>query len=175
MKNKNSGYIDGIPEDLRLLSNDEWFRFHDQVEITPWGCWYWRGRLDKDGYGIFTLRGKNRKAHRVCFSTYFDQVRLPGTIDHLCRVRYCINPDHLDLVSMGENTLRGNGITAKHRRKHYCSNGHELTPDNIYSNGTGRSCKICTLTYSKTKIPCPICGKFYARGGIRGHIRREHE
>lgn len=65
-------------------------------------------------------------------------------IDHLCRVRRCINPDHLEAVTRHENILRGESVIAKLARKTHCSKGHPFDAQNTYQRLTGgRDCKAC--------------------------------
>ena len=70
------------------------------------------------------------------------------TIDHLCRNRRCVNPEHLEPVSRGENVLRGDGHSARNARKTHCIRGHEFTVENSYyaPNGKGKRCRECFKT-----------------------------
>jgi hypothetical protein len=71
-------------------------------------------------------------------------------IDHLCRIRSCCNPDHLQAVSHKANVLRGESPSARHARKTHCCHGHELTPGNIYLSKRGvRVCKKCQSDASR--------------------------
>lgn len=65
------------------------------------------------------------------------------TLDHLCRNRLCVNPEHLEVVSRGENVLRGVGVTAENKRKTHCAHGHEFTTENTYRYGNKRHCRTC--------------------------------
>lgn len=151
-------------------------RFNSRVDKTLWGCWLWRGRLDRDGYGIFYLRGKSRKAHRVAYATAHAMYMPPDmVIDHVCRVRSCVNPAHMDLVTSRENNIRGSGVTSKNRKALRCKNGHLFTEETTYYSTAGRTCKPCAIARACAKVPCPECGKSLAKGGMRAHIRTQHE
>jgi hypothetical protein len=66
------------------------------------------------------------------------------TLDHLCRVRHCVNPSHLEIITRGENVLRGISIPAKNAVKTHCLNGHPLFGPNLYERRDGyRNCKKC--------------------------------
>ncbi len=102
-------------------------------------CWLWRGYIAQDGYGQ-TGRGP---AHRAVY------LRLVGdipaeTLDHLCRVRHCVNPDHLEPVSRRENILRGYGPGAQVTRTGFCRRGHAMDAANsFYQPGRARRCLAC--------------------------------
>ena len=110
------------------------------------GCWEWTGHLNHHGYGQVHLRGNRRqtlKAHRASYEMTYGPIPDGLQIDHLCRVRHCINPAHLEAVTGHENALRRLGKTAGDTR---CGRGHEYTPDDIYTNASGdviRRCRAC--------------------------------
>lgn len=98
------------------------------------------------GYGQFWANGKNRRAHRVAFELLVGPIPEGQTLDHLCRVRACVNPAHLEPVPVRENLLRGVGVCASNVRKDTCKHGHPFTPDNTYRFGPEqrwRSCRTC--------------------------------
>lgn len=106
------------------------------------GCWEWNALCNSDGYGKYYL-GRYRGAHRVSFESLVGLIPDGLQLDHLCRVRRCVNPTHLEPVTSRENILRSNGVAALHAIKTHCINGHELTPENIRPNRGGRDCLIC--------------------------------
>lgn len=105
-------------------------------------CWPWGGYLHPKGYGQFG----GRWAHRVAYELKVGTIHAGLVIDHLCRNRRCINPFHLEPVTVRENTLRGNGKTAEQARQSHCKNGHPLSGDNLSQSRGGRRerrCKQC--------------------------------
>ena len=120
-------------------------RFHSYYKIID-GCFVWQNYLDKDGYGTFYLRKRARRAHRVAY--YFANGDIPKdmVIDHICKVRNCVNTDHLRLVTQKENTMNNsNSIGAVNARKIFCNYGHPF--DRKY--GKQRYCSICSAEKSK--------------------------
>jgi hypothetical protein len=114
-------------------------RFWERVEKTD-TCWLWTGGLDKDGYGWTYPNGKTRRAHAVAYELVVGPVPDGLQLDHLCRVRHCVNPDHLEPVTRRENILRGVGPTAINARRNTCPKGHPI--DGFKSTGA-RECKTC--------------------------------
>jgi hypothetical protein len=113
---------------------------------VPWtGCWLWLGKLDKDGYGTLGVNYAMKKAHRASYEFARGPIPPGLHIDHLCRVRCCVNPDHLEPVTCRENLMRGKGLAAINHAKTHCVHGHEFTPDNTYFHRSrrGRICKTC--------------------------------
>lgn len=112
-------------------------------------CWNWSGCVIKNGYGQITIRNKVQYAHRVAYERAKGEIPKGLCVDHLCRNRSCVNPDHLEVVTSKENTLRGGGISAKNAVKRLCVNGHAFTKENTYFVKKGRHCKRCTLERTK--------------------------
>jgi hypothetical protein len=113
------------------------------------GCWLWAGAIWQNGYGAFYLRGKNQTAHRAAYEIRHGKPIDGLEIDHLCRNRCCVNPDHLEMVSTQTNTLRGIGATAVNKRKIHCSRGHEYTSENTRLSPAGRRfCIKCKAFYN---------------------------
>ncbi len=81
-------------------------RFWDKVERTE-TCWFWRGACNEKGYGYFHWDGHWRKAHRFAYELLIGPIPEGLTIDHLCFVRHCVNPVHMEPVTLRENILRG--------------------------------------------------------------------
>ena len=103
-------------------------------------CWIWLGHRRSDGYGGVNIDGTGRLAHRVVFALQFGDVPPDLTLDHLCRVRTCVNPSHLEVVTIAENVLRGLGPTALNARMTHCIRGH----DDWRLTGSGRRlCRTC--------------------------------
>lgn len=110
------------------------------VEIDPVnGHWLWRGELDRDGYGVVSRDGYNWRAHRWVHALVYGLTELP--LDHLCRTRNCVNPDHLEPVTTAVNNQR---IPTWGGNATHCSRGHEFTPENTLSRSDGkRRCRTC--------------------------------
>ncbi len=94
-----------------ILSKEQ--KFWARVNKTD-SCWLWMGCLNKDGYGQYGLiDGKNVRANRYAYEITKGKIPKGLVTDHLCRVRHCVNPDHMELVDMRENTVRGNTVLNK--------------------------------------------------------------
>ncbi len=109
-------------------------------------CWEWL-RSIPSSYGYCRSRGKLTTAHRVVFEFCLEPIPTGLTLDHLCRNRICVNPAHMEPVTMKENTLRGDGPTAINSRKTHCIHGHEFNKENtrivIRNDCNGRACREC--------------------------------
>ena len=107
-------------------------------------CLIWKGAIGNHGYGSISVNGKDYLAHRLAYRL-FHSVDIPVgmTIDHLCRNRICINPLHLELVTLKENILRSNGVSAIYARRTSCKRGHLFTVGNIGKRRSGRRCLAC--------------------------------
>lgn len=119
-------------------------RFWSTVRKTT-SCWTWSGRTNGDGYGLIDVRGNGIRSHRLAYELARGPIPDGLEIDHLCRNRACVNPDHLEPVDGRTNTHRGFSFAAINARKTHCVNGHEFTPDNTYTraNRVGRDCRAC--------------------------------
>lgn len=120
-------------------------RFWSKVDATG-NCWLWTAGMDDAGYGWFRCGDKMRRAHRVAYEALVGPVPEGLHLDHLCRVRNCVNPDHLEPVTMGENIRRGvsgavNG--ARQQAKTHCPKGHEYDEENTLHYRGGRRCRKC--------------------------------
>lgn len=84
-----------------------WERWAVKVDFDgPNGCWLWTASLNNFGYGNFSLHGKPTLAHRAAWEIYVAPIPAGLHIDHLCRVRHCVNPEHLEVVTRAENMRR---------------------------------------------------------------------
>jgi hypothetical protein len=119
-------------------------RFWSRVEKTD-GCWLWTGGRGSAGYGSLTRNHRRDRigAHRFAYELLVGPIPKGKQLDHLCRVRHCVNPAHLEPVTIKENVLRGEGITARLSRQTHCKHGHEFTPENTGRQGAGRYCRTC--------------------------------
>jgi len=80
-------------------------RFEKFINKTD-TCWLWLGHKAGNGYGTFKMDYRKRLAHRLAYEFYVGAIPKGLVIDHLCRVRHCVNPDHLEAVTHAENLLR---------------------------------------------------------------------
>lgn len=130
---------------MTRIIGDDVARFWSKVQKGD-GCWEWNASREKAGYGSFRLGERTVKAHRYAYELVVGPIPEGLHLDHLCRNRGCVNPDHLEPVTHRTNVLRGAGVTAANARKTHCIHGHEFTPDNIVPlPGGGRKCRACQL------------------------------
>lgn len=94
-------------------------------------CWIWTGWVNPEGYGRVVFKGKRYQAHRLVYEKLVGLIPKGLQLDHLCRNKSCVNPEHLEPVTAKENTLRGNGQSAVNLRKTHCIRGHRLDGDNL--------------------------------------------
>lgn len=114
-------------------------------------CWKWIAGKTSDGYGQFRIGRTVFRAHRISYTLIKGDVPNGLTLDHKCRNRSCVNPNHLETVTSSENTLRGEGAGARHKRKTHCIHGHEFSPDNTRIDGRRRICLACRYRSGKTR------------------------
>lgn len=122
---------------------------HDRLGRPIEGpCWLWTGFVRKNGYGQIKRSGtrENIGAHVASYEVFVGPIEPGYEIDHLCRVRHCVSPEHLEVVTGAENRSRGD-VALFNARKTRCPKGHEYTPENIIvvkvKSGVGRKCREC--------------------------------
>jgi hypothetical protein len=135
-------------EGMRVPASERWQDKYEHDRAT--GCWNWTGKINAYGYGVISLsrreigeRIRSRVAHRVVYETVVGPIPEGLDLDHLCRNRRCVRPDHLEPVTRKENLRRG---SSEHSGgKTHCKYGHEFTPENtIIHKHTGyRACRTC--------------------------------
>lgn len=129
-------------------------RIHSSVIVVPeTRCWEWQKARLKSGYGRITIGsrtdGSRRTtyAHRASYEEFVGVIPDDLTIDHLCRNRSCVNPEHLEAVTIHTNILRGDGVAAMNARKTECPQGHPYDDRNTMvfqtMSGLGRRCHAC--------------------------------
>lgn len=117
----------------------------DPLSRVSSNCWIWTGGTDggdRERYGRYL----NQSAHRVAYESEVGTIPKGMDLDHLCRVRLCVRPDHLEPVTRRENLLRSNHtVTYQNSVKTHCDNGHELTESNTYRrpDRPSRECRTC--------------------------------
>ena len=116
-------------------------RFWSKVACRG-GCWEWTASLRR-GYGRFSIGYRTFPAHRVAYEMLVGPIPDGLTLDHLCRNKACVNPDHLEPVTGVENTQRGPSGEFNLAKTH-CPQGHPYDAENTYyqPNG-GRRCRVC--------------------------------
>lgn len=124
-----------------------WVRFVSMIEESDDGCWLWQGALKSNGYGRVD---RSTLAHRWAYQAFVGPIPDDLVVDHLCRRKSCVNPLHMELVTIAENVRR------HFRLQTHCRNGHEFTPENTYRYSDGvRKCRTCHRTqqgrYGKTE------------------------
>lgn len=122
-------------------------RFWEKVDggdVTS--CWIWKAAILHNGYGQFKVAdGWAVKAHRWSYEQLRGEIPAGLVIDHLCRNRACVNPWHLDPVTIKTNVLRGTGHTALNASKTHCPKGHLYTEANTLRSRNGwRRCRACS-------------------------------
>lgn len=115
-------------------------------QVNTNDCWLFAGTIDKQGYGrIKVTRESSREVHRLVYLDWIGEIPKGLVIDHLCRNRSCINPEHLDPVTIKENILRGREARFGSRADTECGNGHKYKNNSFYvrtDNGSKR-CRQC--------------------------------
>ncbi|KKN02548.1 hypothetical protein LCGC14_1116570 [marine sediment metagenome] len=117
-------------------------RFWAKVEKTE-DCWNWLGNMYSGGYGVFWNHGQVR-AHRYAYELHRGPIPEGLQIDHLCRNRIYVNPDHMEAVTQKVNMMRGIGPAARHAAATHCPQGHPYDLFNTYITVEGwRKCRTC--------------------------------
>lgn len=115
-------------------------RFWNKVNVVDEGCWLWTASK-AEGYGLFWFDGRLVKAHRFAHELVNGEIPEGYEVDHLCEVRACVRPDHLEAVTKQENMRRRLNAQAK---KVTCPKGHPYSGENLYVAPQGdRHCRTC--------------------------------
>lgn len=139
-KRKGGGGFHGPPQDR--------FNRHWRLNESS-GCWEWTGCLSSTGYGSFGpgingKKGKTASAHRWSYEHHKGSIPPGLELDHLCRNRKCVNPEHLEAVTRKTNTLRGESMAGRHAKQTACIHGHPFNEANTYRPPRGgRMCRTC--------------------------------
>lgn len=119
-------------------------RLRERIRVDDAGCWIFTGRsVNHRGYGRIYDGKRYVSTHRLAYTELVGLIPHGLEIDHLCRVRLCCNPAHLEPVTRRENQLRGETISAINAGKTHCIHGHEFTAANTYEYRGKRLCRAC--------------------------------
>jgi hypothetical protein len=126
-------------------TNSEIERFNSKW-VKVGDCHVWQGPKDRDGYGYITFRRASRRAHRVALFIAGREIPIGHVVNHTCRNRACVNPQHLNTMTTRDNALRDSSTLGYvNSQKTHCKNGHPY--DRVY--GGTRYCSICDAEKSK--------------------------
>ena len=137
-------------ETLEEMQNSAIRRLLEYTDMRgPDEWWEWQRARNWAGYGMLSVLGKAVPAHRFAYEVTHGEIlkdRKQATVDHICNNKGCVNPNHLQLLSMSANTRRAesNPVSINAKRTH-CKSGHEFTEANIYrvNDGKWRQCRAC--------------------------------
>lgn len=129
-----------------------------QITVHPvTDCWIWTGQMLKvkgGPYGRMWANGRGENAHRAAYMEWVGPIPKGYYVDHLCRKSLCVNPEHLEAVTPGENNRRANGFSGRNWRKTHCPHGHEYTEENtgyIVRPEGRKSWRVCLTCYPKRR------------------------
>jgi len=132
-----------------------WPKVNKSPGLGPNGdCWEWQGACVGGGYGRFRTYRRAVYAHCFAYELLVGAIPEGLQLDHLCRVRRCVNPAHLEPVTPKENVVRGRSAN---REKEHCANGHVFDTANTYRWKGGRYCRECNKERAYQR--------YHARGG----------
>lgn len=128
-------------------------RFHAKIEKLESGCWRWTAHIGSHGYGMIHTGPPRLRlivAHQAAYELYRGPVPEGLVLDHLCRNRWCVNPDHLEPVTEQENIMRGQAPCILIHLSGCCMRGHEMVPENTYiDKNNHRYCRTCQIECHK--------------------------
>ena len=133
------------------------------------GCWLWLGCFSDTGYGSLYYAGRNQNAHRLVYEHFIGPVPTGLHLDHLCRVRGCVNPEHLEPVTCRENLRRGThrNVSAEiNASKTHCIRGHAFDETNTRfyrGSRTGKTYRECITCVTAWRAAHPDSRKTHAR------------
>lgn len=131
----------GDPLLTRVIRGDDETRFWSKVDAAD--CWEWTGGKDPEGYGRFRLPSGWVRAHRWAWEHFVGPIPERLVLDHLCRNRGCVNPEHLEPVTVKVNVLRGTSFVSQNVAKTHCPKGHPYDEHNTIHRNGRRVCRAC--------------------------------
>lgn len=140
---------------IMILSIKQLNRFWSKVRKTK-SCWIWNGARTTTGYGTCSFNNRTQRSHRISYLITKGAISNGLVLDHICRNRICVNPNHLRAITNRENILLGNSPMAKFSRRTKCCRGHILKGKNIIPyklNGKsyGRRCVKCMKMFNRNR------------------------
>lgn len=142
--------VSQVTQDAALPTGDLKLRERFDAKWIPepnTGCWLWTGCVDEPGYGHFSSRrvDQTSRAHRWAWMLYRGPIPKGFFIDHICRVRSCVNPDHLRVVTPRVNSLENSvSLAVVNAAKTHCKHGHAFDRANTRPDDNGnRVCRAC--------------------------------
>ncbi len=126
-------------------------KLKSKIVVDANGCWIWQGKPGRAGYGGIEVDHKPYRSHRLMYMLVRGAIPMGLELDHLCRVKMCCNPDHLEAVTHFENCRRG--ISGdRQRAKTHCPEGHPYDEENTYVRADGeRNCRACARDRARMK------------------------
>lgn len=116
---------------------------HFWAKTRTTDCIVWTGAANSKGYPCFLMDGSSQLAHRLAYEDKYGPIPDGMTVDHLCRVRTCVNADHLEVVTIAENNRRKKTADGL-RVGGECIYGHQLTDLTVYRHPRGHlECREC--------------------------------
>jgi len=113
-------------------------RFMSKIKKSK-NCWIWTGGIS-DGYGFFKFENTSIRAHRFSYELFKEMIPFRMQIDHLCKNKKCVNPEHLEIVIHQENMMRSNSVSGVNSQKTHCPKGHKYSGVNKRGQRIYKTC-----------------------------------
>lgn len=126
------------------LTQSQICRFWGNAAAGPGGCIIWTACTNRAGYGKTSFHKRGYLAHRAAYELVRGPIPSGLQLDHLCRVKRCLNPHHLEAVTPAENLRRSDAALGRRTAATACPSGHEYDDANTYYSAEGwRCCREC--------------------------------
>lgn len=136
------------------------------------GCWQWLGEISRNGYGLAYYKGRAYRAHRAVYEVARGPIPEGLQLDHLCRVRHCVRPSHLEPVTNWENTRRGIGPFAARANQTLCQNGHPYDGERKrQGKPPARRCSICDAAAKARSRPIEYAKRRASRAPLKAALK----